>query len=636
MKSLHHRCVTEITVALLVCLGLTGGLRSAAFAQASPEQGGPEYVERYEYRLNADGTFTLIETVEHTVMRDRDIDSAGRYGYTFDPDYQTFRVIDAWVEQPDGTRTGVAPDSVLVRPSPEARDAPGFMSTKTATLLFPQVQVGTKTHVKAEVVIVKPFPFGFNIVHGAGLFETADVDILIDAPKSLHLTVGQRDGFTISDRTEGGRRHIEAQAHVRDVSWDDREHHMPSYSDLSPFFVASTLSSYEELAGLYNKFAAGKDAVTPEIRALADKVAAGKTGRKAARALYDWVTHHIRYVFVSLNAESNWIPHDAATVLKNGFGDCKDHTVLLQALLSAEGIASEPVLVSWSKDRRDWPIASAQAFNHMIIYLPEYDLYANPTDEMAPFGVLDSDLRDKLVLHNGPNPRVSRTPDVTPDDARFTMRGAVTIAADGSIAGTAKADMSPMLERSLRYRLSDKEDRRNAMESRLSGMIPRGDWTGDLKTSDARDLDTPLTLTAEWSASRVLRFDQAGFILPGLPEFAPQASAQSYLGRGKPRLYPYHLEPKKFHWHFTVTPPPGQGFRALPPRVHVEKDVGLYTATYKLEKNVLVVDRQLVIKEREAKAAESDEVEDLARAVLNDVGSIVGLKEAAKAISGEG
>jgi hypothetical protein len=41
-------------------------------------------------------------------------------------------------------------------------------------------------------------------------------------------------------------------------------------------------------------------------------------------------------------------PHDAATVLENRYGDCKDHVALLEALLKAKGIASVPVLVGSS------------------------------------------------------------------------------------------------------------------------------------------------------------------------------------------------------------------------------------------------------------------------------------------------
>ena len=40
------------------------------------------------------------------------------------------------------------------------------------------------------------------------------------------------------------------------------------------------------------------------------------------------------------------IANDPATIVKNKFGDCKDHAILMAALLAAKGIASEQVLIN--------------------------------------------------------------------------------------------------------------------------------------------------------------------------------------------------------------------------------------------------------------------------------------------------
>ena len=72
---------------------------------------------------------------------------------------------------------------------------------------------------------------------------------------------------------------------------------------------------------------------------------AGERDRRAqARKLYEWVSVNIRYVNIVLGA-GGFVPHKAADVLKNGYGDCKDHVMLLEALLAAKGIKSSPVLI---------------------------------------------------------------------------------------------------------------------------------------------------------------------------------------------------------------------------------------------------------------------------------------------------
>jgi transglutaminase-like putative cysteine protease len=86
--------------------------------------------------------------------------------------------------------------------------------------------------------------------------------------------------------------------------------------------------------------------VTEDIRSLALKLTTGLTSeRDKVKKLYEWVATNIRYVSVSLG-DGRLVPHDAYEVLKNQYGDCKDHVVLLEALLDAVGIPSSPALIN--------------------------------------------------------------------------------------------------------------------------------------------------------------------------------------------------------------------------------------------------------------------------------------------------
>jgi transglutaminase-like putative cysteine protease len=85
-----------------------------------------------------------------------------------------------------------------------------------------------------------------------------------------------------------------------------------------------------------------KTEVTPRIQALADDITPGASDRREqAHRIYDWVSEHIRDVAVFLG-NGGYEPHDATSILDSGYGDCKDHVVLLQALLKAKGIESIP------------------------------------------------------------------------------------------------------------------------------------------------------------------------------------------------------------------------------------------------------------------------------------------------------
>lgn len=84
--------------------------------------------------------------------------------------------------------------------------------------------------------------------------------------------------------------------------------------------------------------------------------------------------------------------------MRNGYGDCKDYVVLMQALLKAKNIDSSAVLVDWGQMYQNLPLPMASQFNHAIIYLPAFNIFANPTDKNASFGELDASLRKQIYL----------------------------------------------------------------------------------------------------------------------------------------------------------------------------------------------------------------------------------------------
>ncbi|MCO5730604.1 DUF3857 domain-containing protein [Rhizobium sp. SSA_523] len=615
------------TYAVSLLLGLSLACVSSASGRAAETifAEGVESIFHDDLVINADETGRLIEVMDRRVLRTADISDAGKFSYTYDPDHQTFRIIEAWVEQEDGKRTEVAPETVLIRPSRASENAPGFVSTLTATLLIPQVVVGSKIHVKVESHTFKPFSAtGYNAFFFAPLLRASDVNVTIQAPADLPLSLGWRNGFKVTDTTQAGQRLIRATAQVRDVSVESEERHMPPFVDLMPLLTVSTLKGYEDLGRRYHVLAAGKDAVTPEIQALADQVTAGKTGREAAQSLYDWLARNIRYVAVYLSDEAGYVPHDAAAVLKAGYGDCKDHVVLLQALLKARGIRSEPVIVKWTQARKDWPAPETGAFNHMILYLPDYDLYANPTDKFAPFGVLDYALTDKQVLHATAEPTMRRTPGLKPEDAVFTTEGAITIAADGSMTGTATATATPLLSIYLRHALSTEKRRKEGMKTAAAD-LPQPSL-GQLTTTDPQDIDLPFDLTMSWRAARAVRL--SGFIMPDLPDFAPNDPPQTYLDTGEARRFPVLLGPKVLNWRFTVTPPADRSFVVVPDDTHVENAAGSYEAHYRSQDGSLLVSRRLVLKPMEMSADGYAAVDALARAWIEDQSSVVALRKA--------
>ena len=63
------------------------------------------------------------------------------------------------------------------------------------------------------------------------------------------------------------------------------------------------------------------------------------------------------------------IPNKPADIIRNKYGDCKDHAVLLQQMLAAAGVPAQLALVSHHGSvQKDQP--SLDQFDHMIVYVP--------------------------------------------------------------------------------------------------------------------------------------------------------------------------------------------------------------------------------------------------------------------------
>ncbi|MBO0753344.1 MAG: transglutaminase family protein, partial [Bradyrhizobiaceae bacterium] len=205
--------------------------------------------------------------------------------------------------------------------------------------------------------------------------------------------------------------------------------------DHDPRLLVSTFKDYEELGRAYWVEAEKRATVTPEIQALADEITAGIADKRAQAVAIDrWIKSNVRYVAVYLGT-GRVVPNNANTVLKNKYGDCKDQATFMTALLAAKGIASEHVLINGTNAHMLERPATLAALNHVIVFLPDWGVYDDPSASLAGFGVLVNTY-DKPALHLSANGvRLARTPAMRPQDHALISQTRVTIASNGTVSG---------------------------------------------------------------------------------------------------------------------------------------------------------------------------------------------------------
>ncbi|HEY3599400.1 MAG TPA: transglutaminase domain-containing protein, partial [Paraburkholderia sp.] len=237
--------------------------------------------------------------------------------------------------------------------------------------------------------------------------------LIFDLPADVPLYSDARGYVAEPPVTENGRtrytfdyRHgpyapLESGA-VGYVTWGDR-------------LMVSTTPGFGAFAERYRNAAADATTNDPAIVELAQQLSAATDDPRAkAQILYDWVRFNIRYVALFLG-ETAAVPHKAADILRNRYGDCKDHVALYGALLAAAGIDSQAVLLNLGPfyTLPDVPGYGAGAINHAITWIPSLSLFADTTAGGVGFGYLPASVMDRPVLLVGDGVLV-RTPPLQP------------------------------------------------------------------------------------------------------------------------------------------------------------------------------------------------------------------------------
>lgn len=577
-----------------------------------------------------DQTYTETLTSEITLLTPRGIRLHDRATWTFYPQTQKLEVLEAWVDQPDGSRLVVPESGRFTRPSAAAQNAPGFTGGETTTVVFPQLRPGSRTHVVWRLTQISPPKLGFTIGSMADPTDASVIDRLsIDAPADLKLGWAVRGKVVTSDTTVrdsgGPRRHITAEMPPQPGRQPENGEVDPI--DFQPLFVASTFPDFAAIGTRYAELSAGRAEPTPEIAALAARIVGERTGEAALRALYDWVSINIRYIAVYMNIEDGWVPHSAAEVLKNGYGDCKDHVVLLQALLASRGIASQPALIDWGRRFRALPYP-APYFNHVILYVPAFAAWLNPTNPYAPYGTLDAGLAGKQVVLAGQPGREARTPEATPADNRYERRTTLTLSADGTLSGTATWSLSPDMEILFRRLLATSRSPREALEQIMAD-TPEGGF-GRFTSSDVRDLGHQLEVSAAWRSPHGLTppAPETTLLLPASPDLRTVAGYRRLLSPDGRRRAPLLIGTADLTWTTILVLPAAIAASRLLAPVAFANAAGSYTSTVQPDAAGLTFTRHLVIAHNVYQPDEYAALEALLYTALDDARATLTLSRA--------
>jgi transglutaminase-like putative cysteine protease len=395
-----------------------------------------------DYDVRPDGLFTQTMRGEIMPMTVGAAADVGQLPLDYSESMEDLEIVEAYTLKPGDRRLPVNTKAIFSQAPSGVTQFPMFTDMRRKVVVFPQVAVNDSVVWQTRTRLKQPrLPGHFTtqeVFSRTVAFEK--VEVVIRAPRSLPLTV-ETHGMTFRQETHGDTI-LYRWTYSAPKAVGEEEAVLSPY-DREPRLFASSFKSYEDFSRAYGAMIRDKVVVTPAVQALADEITANITDRREqARRIYEWVSRSIRYVAVFLG-NGGLVPHDPETVIANGYGDCKDHTILYASLLKAKGIESELALINLGNAYSLPKVPTLAPLNHIINWLPEFGLYADTTAGVANFGTLPLDEYGKPVVHVLSTGKALRAvPVLAKDAASSTIRTVAKLASDGTVSGRTIASAS--------------------------------------------------------------------------------------------------------------------------------------------------------------------------------------------------
>ena len=411
-------------------------------------------------RYENDGSSVREVTGRIRVQTAAGLAFAGQLVFPYTAVDEAVEIRSVRVLKPDGSIITSGPEAVQDLTAQVSREAPMYTDAREKHVTVAGISVGDL--VEYDVVWkAKPFIPGqfWQIWIFDNRMISLDEQLDLNLPADRALKIKASDGIAQSTRTEGDRRLYHwATSNLtvpppidffKDFSFDVNRLLEGPRPGPAPRVIFSTFQSWAEVSDWYANLEKDRRLPTPEIRAKADEIVHGlNTDDAKAQALYYWVSQNIRYVSLSFGV-GRYQPHPAGEVLVNRYGDCKDKTTLLEAMLDAAGIHAQAVLAN-ARQAVDPDVPNPFQFDHAFTFLRlgQKDTWLDTTLGVGPYGYLAPQLRGQKILLINPDARngLQDTPPTIPMPSEYHVSIDGTVDASGVLNATVELQTRGDLE----------------------------------------------------------------------------------------------------------------------------------------------------------------------------------------------
>jgi tetratricopeptide (TPR) repeat protein len=573
-----------------------------------------------------DGTGTRESEARIRIQSEAGVQRYGLLALSYQSSTESLDIDYVRVQKPDGTVVPTPAENTQDMAAEITRQAPFYSDLREKHVAVKGLSVGDSLEFHAHWHTTKPlapgqFWYAYNFSHdGIILQEQLQISVPRDRPvkwkspdvKPAITEVGARRVFVWIGSQ------LEHKSSDQEKSEQETTLYQTARGQLPLADVQiSSFQSWEEVGRWYGGLQQERVKPTPEILAKASELTKGASDDNAKlRAIYKYVSTEFRYIGIAFGI-GRYQPHEAAEVLSNQYGDCKDKHTLLASLLDAAGIKAYPALIS-SSHEIDQDVPSPGQFDHVISVVPQGSgfLWLDTTTEVAPFAYLVTPLRDKhaLVMPQD-KPILMTTPADPPSKASQTFKIEAKLDDTGTLTGkverTVQGDDSEVLLRSA-FRRVPMPQWKELIQQISYGSGFSGD-VSEVTAGSPEKTDEPFRFSyqyvrkdySSWSTRQI----DSPLPVIALPNYDVKPSHPVWLGA-----------PAEAHFESRVELPKGYTPK-LPRPVHIKRDFADYDAVYAVKDGVFAADRHVVVKVWEVPLSDYEEYKKFRKAVDDDYGT---------------
>ena len=341
--------------------------------------------------------------------------------------------IEANAVYPDGREETLDRDDT--QSVPDFPDFALYGDQRTRVFGFPRLQPGTEIDVRIRyriknLVLLNPifFQTGQPILRRSyTLIHPADIDV------NIHAVAMDASPDRTSDIGKGRKELVWERGKIEPF---EGESDMPPIKQFIPalrFSVSGKqkygedidLSSWNGIVNWY--LALTRESLEPDDRVRNLSLAYEPDETARARAIYHTILDRLRYVAIYLGIGGHK-PHSCEEVLEHRYGDCKDQSVAMTAVMRESGLKAHLVLVRTIElGRFDDPLPTFGYFNHVIVAV-ETDgklVFLDPTCNACSYGILPHNIQGAhaLVIREGENRLITLPVGQTQGNMRSAFSG---------------------------------------------------------------------------------------------------------------------------------------------------------------------------------------------------------------------